>query len=92
MGYELKITDIKRMANNIKPSLKIGKNGLTDNTFLEIKNLFKKQEVIKIKFNIVKEKEELKDMAQKIADTTGSDLIDIRGFNFVLYKKFSKSL
>jgi RNA-binding protein len=75
-------------ARSLDPILRLGKNGITDNILSEIETHLKKRKLIKLK--MVKgflEENDRKKTAQKIAEQTGSQLIEQTGFVIVLYKR-----
>jgi len=78
---------LKEKAKTLEPVIRIGKNGLTENTIKEIKKQLNKKKLIKVKLlrAFVKGKDK-KLIANKIAEETNSKLIDMVGFVIVLYK------
>lgn len=80
--------ELRRKAMNLEPVIRIGKNGLTENTFNEIKKILKKRGLIKIKLlkNFIQDKNK-KAIAREIAEKTDSELIQQVGFVIVLNKK-----
>ena len=66
--------------------INIGKNGINENVFEEIKRQLKDKEIVKIRFsrNIASNKDEFLD---EIVSNTKSQLIDVRGNVAVLYKR-----
>lgn len=65
--------------------IRIGKNGLTDGILEEIKRQLKQKKIIKIKIGI-KTEENRKEFARKVAELTNSELVEVRGFTFILRK------
>lgn len=79
--------EIKSTANALKPQFNIGKGAITD-TFIEsIDNYLRAHEIVKIKSLIAKDKDELKKMAEFLAEETDSEVVDMKGFTFVLFRK-----
>jgi len=78
---------LKEKAKTLEPVIRIGKNGLTENTIKEIKKQLNKKKLIKVKLlkAFVKGKDK-KLVANNIAEETNSKLIDMVGFVIVLYK------
>jgi len=71
-----------------KPSIWIGKNGVTDELTEEVSNQLERTQTVKIRM----QKTALKtgsatDLAREIADKTGSSIIDIRGHSLTLYRE-----
>ena len=83
--------DIKRLkskARLMEPVVRIGKNGLTDNAILQVKRLVDKRKLVKVKFlRSFLESNDRISAAKKLAEKTGSELIDQVGFVAVLYKR-----
>lgn len=77
---------LKGLAMNIDPVFQIGKSGLTPEVTEAVLEAFNKKELVKI--NILKNcMEDPTDMANKLADRTGSILVQIIGKKIVLYKE-----
>ncbi|MHA1687655.1 MAG: YhbY family RNA-binding protein [Candidatus Heimdallarchaeaceae archaeon] len=66
--------------------IRIGKKGLTEAIIVEVEKLLKKDGAIKIKCLKTIPKESIPFIAKNIADLTESQVVDIRGKTFVLYK------
>lgn len=66
--------------------LHIGKEGLTANLVVQAKDALKSRELIKIKVqqNCM---EEVSELAQELAKSTDSDVVQVIGSKFVLYKR-----
>jgi RNA-binding protein YhbY len=45
----MSIKELKNVAKHIKPTIQIGKNGLSENTVLEIKKQLKTKKLVKIR-------------------------------------------
>lgn len=82
-----KLYQLKSEASGIKPILNIGKNGITDSVVEEIKKQVKAYRLVKIKMlKTTPEGEDIKQAAAKLAQATGTTLIEVRGSTVVLYK------
>ncbi len=80
------LKEIKRAANAMKPQFNLGKGGITD-TFIEtIENYLEAHSMVKIKSLVSSDKEEILKTAQIIADRTASEIVDKKGFTFVLFR------
>jgi len=78
---------IKSELSTEKPTIWIGKDGASRKILAEISRQLEKREMAKIKFlKTALEEEETKNIASKIAEKTGSTLIDVRGHTIILYK------
>lgn len=84
----MKNKELLEKTNLLKPVLRIGKNGLTENVIKELKNQLKKKKLIKVKLlkSFIEGKDKKKIVAE-IAAQTNSKLIQQIGFVVVLYKK-----
>ncbi len=80
--------DLKSRAQSLEPSVRIGKNGLTDSIITEIIKVLKKRKLVKIKLlrAFIQDKDKKK-IAQEIADKTKSKLVQVTGFVITLYKR-----
>ncbi|KPV61828.1 MAG: RNA-binding protein YhbY [Candidatus Bathyarchaeota archaeon BA1] len=78
---------LKRELSVEKPTIWVGKEGVTSQAMNEIGRQLEKREMVKVKLlrSALKEGEAL-GIASKIAQQTESALIDVRGHTFVLYK------
>jgi RNA-binding protein len=71
----------------LKPEFNIGKNGITD-TFLDsVDKYLDKHEMVKIKVSIAEDKDAMKYYANEVANELKAEILDIRGFTFVICKK-----
>jgi len=70
-----------------KPTVWIGKNGVTEEVVDEVKKQLKSNEIVKIR--ILKKafvQKSLKELTNKLLEQTESELIDARGHTILLYK------
>ncbi len=78
--------NLKKVANDLKPQFNLGKNGLTD-TFIEtIDKFLEAHGIVKIKVLGAEDREGVKVIAEKLAEALTADIIDKKGFTFVLYR------
>jgi len=78
---------IKRELSGEKLTVWVGKEGAAPKTMNEVSRQLEKREMVKVKIlkSALKE-DETREIASKIAQQTGSTLIDIRGHTLMLYK------
>ena len=76
---------LKAKAQNMKPSIQIGKDGLTQGQLERIKHELAHHELIKAKFNDYKAQKT--ELSQEIAARTGATQVDLIGNTLVLYKQ-----
>ena len=77
--------ELKAKAHHLKPTIQIGRNGLTHEQIQTIKTHLEHHELIKIKFNDYKSQKE--ELSKKITEETDSEQIDLIGNTLILYKK-----
>ena len=80
---------LRALANTLDPIMQIGKDGLSENSFLAIHNMLESKELIKIK--VLKNCEaEPKDLANEIKNRTNCEVIQCIGSKIVIYRRSSK--
>ncbi len=82
---------IKRRLSLEKPTIWIGKSGISQELLKEIEKQLDKKEMVKVK--ILKsaiEGDEAKQIALRIAEQTEASLVEVRGHTFMLYKRHKK--
>ena len=82
---------IKRALSAERPTVHVGKEGATTQIMNEISKQLDTREMIKAKIlKTALKDEEAKTIATKIAEQTESQLIEVRGHTFLLYKRKNK--
>ena len=82
---------IKRRLSGEKPTIWIGKNGVSQESLKEIEKQLDKREMVKIKIlKSALEGDEAKQIALRIAEQTEASLVEVRGHTFMLYKRRKK--
>lgn len=80
---------LKGLAMNLDPIFQLGKNSLTPEYTDAIREAFNKNELIKIA--VLKNCfDDPKEVAQTLAERTGSKLVQVIGKKIVLYKPFKE--
>lgn len=79
-----KIRELKARGQLLKPTLKVGKEGLTPPFLAALDEALKHHELLKVKFDQLKEQK--KELAPLLAEKTGSHLIMRVGNVAVLYR------
>jgi RNA-binding protein len=83
---------IKQKLGAEKPTIWVGKDGATAQIVNEISKQLDKREMIKAKIlKTALQNEETKTIASKVAEQTESQLIEVRGHTFLLYKRKRKN-
>lgn len=76
--------EIFKQVLHSKPSVHIGKAGITDAVIEQIQTHFKKRKIIKIKFLALEDSEEMKEAVEYLQEKTKSKVLDIRGRTCVI--------
>lgn len=78
--------ELIRRANDLNPTVHVGKDGLDEGLFEEITNQLKKNRLIKVKV-LSNSDNGAKDAAEAIAEATGAIAVDVRGGVIILTDK-----
>lgn len=78
--------ELIRRANELNPTVHVGKDGLDQGVYDEINNQLKKNRLIKIKV-LSNSDDNAKDTAETIAEVTGAVVVDVRGGVIILTDK-----
>jgi RNA-binding protein len=84
---ETGIKKLKALAHHLDPVIQIGQKGLTENLVKAVDKALDDHELIKVKF--LEFKEDKKELAVKIAESTKSLLVNIIGNVAIFYKESS---
>ncbi|DAC29767.1 MAG TPA: YhbY family RNA-binding protein [Candidatus Poseidoniaceae archaeon] len=80
---------IQRMAlsRDLKPTIRVGKSGLSDNLMTEISEQLASKDIVKVKINRgLFDKSDIAELWNHIARTTNSTIVSVRGNVGVLWK------
>lgn len=77
---------LRAEANGLDPIFQIGKEGITDAVISQIEDTFNTRELFKIKVHLETAPETPKEMAVKIAEATGCDVIQVIGGTIVVFR------
>ena len=80
---------LRGLAHKLNPSAFVGQKGITDALIGEIDQALKASELIKVKFNDFKEKEQKNALINEIAKTTQSHIAGMIGHVAILYRQNS---
>lgn len=83
-GYEKKY--LRGLAHNLKPLILVGKEGITEGIVCAAEEGLGQHELIKIKFNEYKEKEQRASLTDQLVERTGSALIGTIGHTATLFR------
>jgi RNA-binding protein len=82
---------IKRRLSEEKPTIWIGKGGVSEELLKEVAKQLDKKEMVKIKIlKTAMEDNEAKKIAMQITEQTEASLVEVRGHTFMLYKRHKK--
>ena len=70
--------EIKRIGADLKPTVHVGKDGITDSLIEEVKLQVKTRKVVKIRL-LPASGDEKKVIAKEISERSGAILVDVRG-------------
>lgn len=81
----------KRRLSGEKPTIWVGKSGVSQELIKEIEKQLDKREMVKVRIlKSALEKDEAKQIASRIAEQTEASLAEVRGHTFMLYKRRKK--
>jgi RNA-binding protein len=84
-GYQKK--HLRGLAHDLKPIVQIGREGITEGVIRAVDDGLFRHELIKIKFNDVKEKDLKEAITGEIAAKTGSVQVGMIGHTALLYRR-----
>lgn len=77
----------RAQANSLEPLFQIGKGGISDALIAQTADALRKRELIKIKVLLESAPESPREFADKLAEATGSEVIQVVGGSIVFYKE-----
>ncbi len=77
---------LRAEANGLDPIFQIGKEGVTDAVIAQIEDTFNTRELFKIKVHLETSPEGPKEIAQRISEATGCDVIQVIGGTIVVFR------
>ena len=82
---------VRHKLKDEKPTLWIGKDGLTPQLSSEIEKQLNKNKMVKVKIlKSALQTETAKAIASSAAEQTGASLVEVRGHVFILYRRHPK--
>lgn len=79
--------ELRGMANRIEPLFHVGKSGVTPAVIAQTNEVFNTRELIKLKVLLESAPEKPREIAEKIAAETGSQVVQVIGGSIILYKE-----
>lgn len=80
---------LRSLGHDLKPTIAIGKNGLTEAVLAELENTLGIHELVKIKMRY-DDKEQKQSMIEKIIAHSQTELVQVIGGVMVIYRAFEK--
>lgn len=77
---------LRAEANGLDPIFQIGKEGITEAVIAQLEDTFNTRELFKIKVHLETSPESPKELATKIAEATGCDIIQVIGGTIVVFR------
>jgi RNA-binding protein len=84
-GFQKKY--LRGLAHGLKPVVLIGQKGLTDELVKSAEQALQIHELIKVKFNDFKEKDQKEQISNELERKTGSELIGSVGHIYIFFKQ-----
>ena len=83
-GFQKK--HLKKLAHKLRPLVIVGQQGITEALLAAVEQALEDHELIKIKFNEYKEKEQKKDLLDRILSSTGCFPVGLIGHTAICYR------
>ena len=80
---------LRGMANRYETIFQIGKGGINDQLIRQVDETLEVRELIKLRI-LESAPEDVRTTAEKIAAATGSDVVQVIGSRFILFRKAKK--
>lgn len=81
---------LRSLANNLQPIFQVGKGGINDNMVKQFSDALEARELIKA--TVLKNADcDTKTVCEELAELTNSNVVQVIGSKFVLYRKSEKS-
>jgi RNA-binding protein len=82
---------VRHRLKDEKPTVWVGKDGLTPQLSSEIENQLEKKKMLKIKIlRSALQQDTAQTIASKAAEQAGASLVEVRGHVFILYRRHKK--
>ncbi len=77
---------LRAEANGLDPIFQIGKEGVTDAVIAQLEDTFNTRELFKIRVHLETSPEAPKEIAQRLAEATGCDIVQVIGGTIVVFR------
>ena len=79
--------ELRGMANRLEPLFQVGKGGISDALIAQTNDALRVHELIKLKVLLESAPETPREIAEKIAAATGSQVVQVIGGSMIFYKE-----
>jgi RNA-binding protein len=86
-GFQRK--HLRGLAHNMKPTVFIGQKGVSAAVSQSAEEALGRHELIKLKFIDFKEKDQKKEIVEKLEDVTGAEMVGMIGHTAVFFRQHS---
>jgi RNA-binding protein len=83
-GFQKKV--LRGLAHDLKPVVQIGKEGLMEGVVRAVAEGLLRHELIKVRFNDFKQKDQKEEITAELASRTGSEPVGMIGHTVILYR------
>ena len=83
---------VRHKLKDEKPTVWVGKDGLTPQVLVEVEKQLQKTKMVKIRIlpSALQQENTAQTIAAKAAEQTGASLVEVRGHVFILYRRHKK--
>jgi RNA-binding protein len=85
-GTEKK-SDLIARGNRLQPAVMVGKDGLSPGVIQDAGAQLRAKKLIKVKIQTRMDREDVRAIAEKMAEETGSRLLQVKGRTFLLHRE-----
>ncbi|MCR4616501.1 MAG: YhbY family RNA-binding protein [Clostridiales bacterium] len=79
--------ELRKQANTLEPLFQVGKSGATAGVVAQTLEAFNTRELVKLKVLLESAPETPRETAEKLAEATGSQVVQVIGGSIILYKE-----
>lgn len=81
---------LRGLGQRIKPQVFVGKNGWTESVRDTLDSAFKNQELVKVRFSQIKERDIKAGLIEKLAESTRSECVGSVGHTALFFRKLNE--
>ncbi len=79
--------ELRGLANRLEPLFQVGKGGISDALIAQTEDALRAHELIKLKVLLESAPEKPREIAEKLAEATGSQVVQVIGGSMIFYKE-----